>query len=78
MRNAHYTWILLLAVVLLLPAAQLTARAADQSAEYKDKVLGFGISRDVGDAASRQAGEVRQQIANKARSLFKREPLGFD
>ena len=78
MRKTHRAWILLVVVALLLPAFRGTAWAADQASEQKDKAPEFGISRDVGDAASRQAGEVRQQIAKKARSLFKREPLGFD
>jgi small-conductance mechanosensitive channel len=78
MRKAHHAWILLAAVVLLLPAFRITAWADDQASEQKEKVPEFGISQDVGNAASRQAGEVGQQIAQKARSLFKREPLGFD
>jgi small-conductance mechanosensitive channel len=78
MRKARRAWILLIALALLLPAVQATAWAADETTEKKDKSPEFGISQGVGDAASRQAGEVRQQIAKKARSLFKREPLGFD
>jgi small-conductance mechanosensitive channel len=78
MRKAQSVWIFLIAIILLLPAVRFTAWAADQTSGQKDKAPEFGISQDVGDAASRQAGEVRQQIAKKARTLFKREPLGFD
>jgi small-conductance mechanosensitive channel len=78
MRRARLVWIILFAIVLLLPAVRITVWAADETSGQKDKAAGFGISHNVGDAASRQADEVREQIAKKARSLFKREPLGFD
>jgi small-conductance mechanosensitive channel len=78
MGKAHRAWILLTALVVFLPAVQLAVWAADETNGQKDKTPEFGISHDLGDAASRQAGQVRQQIARKARSLFKREPLGFD
>jgi small-conductance mechanosensitive channel len=78
MRKANRAWILLTALVIMLPVFQLSAWAADEASGPNEKSPGFGISQDVGDAASRQAGHVRQQIEKKARSLFKREPLGFD
>ena len=78
MIKAHRAWILSLTLFLLLQVLQVSAWAADQDTGQKDKTPGFGISHDLGDAASRQAGQVGQQIAQKARSLFKREPLGFD
>ncbi|MEJ2155216.1 MAG: mechanosensitive ion channel [Desulfobacteraceae bacterium] len=78
MRRSRWTWILLFALFLVLPTVRAAAWAVDQKTDQKEKAPEFGISQSVGDAASRQAGEVRQQIAEKARSLFKREPLGFD
>ncbi|MEJ2445991.1 MAG: mechanosensitive ion channel, partial [Exilibacterium sp.] len=78
MRKFPFTWILLVVSVLLLSTAQAVVWAADPPAEQKEKGPEFGFSQDVGDAVSRQAGEVRQQIAKKARSFFNREPLGFD
>ena len=78
MRKAYCAWILLVAIVILLPTGQVGARASDRNSGKEDNGHEFSISQSLGDAASRQAGEVRQQIANKARTLFKREPLGFN
>ena len=64
--------------VMLLLTFQTAAWAADKPSGEKEKGPGFGISQDVGSAVSRQAGQVGEQIAASARSLFKREPLGFD
>jgi small-conductance mechanosensitive channel len=78
MRKALLARIFIVGFVLFLPAVQAFAGAAGKSSAPKEKGPEFGISQGVGDAVSRQAGQVRQQIANKARSLFKREPLDFD
>ena len=78
MVNAQRTKIVPVIAVLLLLTTSAVAWAAGQATAEKEKNPAFGLSRDVGDAASRQAGQVGQQIAKRARSLFKREPLGFD
>jgi small-conductance mechanosensitive channel len=78
MRKARFAWTLLVVAVFLLSTAQAVVWAAGSPVEQKEKGPEFGFSKDVGDAVSRQAGEVKQQIAQKARSFFNREPLGFD
>ena len=78
MVNAHRIKIVPVIAVLLLLTTCAAAWAAGQATAEKEKSPGFGLSQNVGDAASRQAGQVGQQIARSARSLFKREPLGFD
>ncbi len=78
MRKAPFAWTLLVVAVFLLSTTQAVVWAAGSPVEQNEKGPEFGFSKDVGDAVSRQAGEVKQQIADKARSFFNREPLGFD
>jgi small-conductance mechanosensitive channel len=78
MRKTSLAWFFLFALILFMSASSAYAISADKSSGQEKKSPEFGISQSVGDAASRQAGQVSRQIAKKARSLFKREPLGFD
>jgi small-conductance mechanosensitive channel len=78
MVKAHRFKIVPVIAGLLLLTMYAAAWASGHASAEKEKSPGFGISQNVGDAASRQAGQVGQQIAQRARSLFKREPLGFD
>ncbi|MBI5552416.1 MAG: mechanosensitive ion channel [Desulfobacterales bacterium] len=56
------------------PSPLLTPAAAAEKEEDAPKI---GLSEEMGDAMSRQAGVVKKQITKQARSLFKREKLGF-
>jgi small-conductance mechanosensitive channel len=38
----------------------------------------IGIAEDVGEAAKREAAKVREDLEKQAKSLFEREPLGWD
>lgn len=68
---------LVLTVVLTL-ISPTTVTAADEPTQRAQQVPTFGISENMTDAVSRQAGQVKQQIEQSARSLFHREQLGFD
>ncbi len=52
--------------------------AADKTSAAKQSEADFGLSKDMGDAMARQAGQVKKQLEKQAVSLFKRQPLGFD
>jgi small-conductance mechanosensitive channel len=60
----------------LVPCSPLLTAAA--AAEKEDDAPKIGFSEDMGNAMARQAGEVRKQFEEQARSLFQREKLGFD
>ena len=78
MRKVKSSRIIPVVAVMLLLTFQTVGWTADKPSGENEKRPGFGISEDVGDAVSRQAGQVGEQIAASARSLFTREPLGFD
>ncbi|MBI5062198.1 MAG: mechanosensitive ion channel, partial [Desulfatitalea sp.] len=61
---------------LAIPCSPLLSTAA--AAEKEEDAPKIGLSEDMGDAVARQAGEVKKQFEKQARSLFKREKLGFD
>jgi hypothetical protein len=59
---------------LLLP---FTLLAADPAAKPTEPSA-IGIADSMGDAMLQQATEVRDDLTEQARSLFEREPLGWD
>ncbi|MDJ0721762.1 MAG: mechanosensitive ion channel [Desulfobacterales bacterium] len=64
-------------VSLLLVVVPLAALAADAESPPADEPA-IGISEEMGEAMLRQATEVREDLTREARSLFEREPLGWD
>ena len=65
---------LLILTLLLLPA---WAPAADPETP-PDESPAIGIAEEMGDAMLQQATEVKEGITRQAKSLFDREPLGWD
>jgi len=65
----------ILLTVLVFPAG-LRAAESQQAAPAEKPAI--GIAGSMGDAMLKQATEVRADIAREARSLFKREPLGWN
>jgi len=74
-RNSH----LIIAAILLvmLPFPSVLPAAAETEAAPQEKTA-IGIAESMGDAMLKQATEVREDITREARSLFEREPLGWD
>ncbi|MDJ0884390.1 MAG: hypothetical protein QNJ48_09515, partial [Desulfobacterales bacterium] len=70
----HAIAALLIMAVLLLPAI---ARASD-AASPPEASPAIGLSEEMGDAMLRQATEVGEDITRQAKTLFEREPLGWD
>ncbi|MFZ1985204.1 MAG: mechanosensitive ion channel domain-containing protein [Desulfatitalea sp.] len=66
-----------LALTLLLPAPA-PLHAANATEADTEESPSFGLSQEMGDVMSRQAGQVKKQIEKNARTLFKRQRLGFD
>ena len=64
----------LMVIVFLLPTG---IRAAEPETS-PEEAPAFGISEDMGDVMVRQAAEVRDDLTRDARSLFEREPLGWN
>ncbi|MDJ0667658.1 MAG: mechanosensitive ion channel [Desulfobacterales bacterium] len=64
----------LMMMVFLLPVGTW---AADPEASPQEAPT-IGLSEEMGDAMLRQATEVRDDLTRDARSLFEREPLGWD
>lgn len=71
-------WVCLLVIVGFIAGQAADLLAADAAPDKVEEKAAFGISQDLGDAMSEQAGKVRKQIEQGARSLFKREPLKFN
>jgi small-conductance mechanosensitive channel len=75
-----FAWLFILTwsvgLMLSVPCSPLLTAAA--AAEKEENAPRIGLSEDMGDAMSRQAGEVKKQLQQQASSLFKREQLGFD
>lgn len=65
-----------LAVLLSAPVPGLPAEAP-ASPETMEKPS-MAVSENMGGAAKREAAEVRKKFEEQARSLFEREPLGWD
>lgn len=72
----RYVFACAIALMLLVPSIATAANTTTVQ-DGKEKP-GFGLSEDLGHAMSRQADQVKQKIERGARSLFNREPLGFD
>ena len=70
----RFTMALVIILLILVPLAALAADAASPPAEEP----AIGISEDMGEAMLRQATEVRDDLTRQARSLFEREPLGWN
>ena len=66
------------ATILLLVLFVPTVLPAAEPETTPEEGPAFGIAESMGDAVLRQATEVREDLAREARSLFKREPLGWD
>jgi small-conductance mechanosensitive channel len=66
--------VVIVLLVLLLPASLMAADPAAKPTEAP----AIGIAETMGDAMLQQATEVREDLSRQARSLFKREPLGWD
>jgi small-conductance mechanosensitive channel len=64
----------LLLLVLCLPAGVPAAESKTKT----DTAPSIDIADSMGDAMLRQASEVREDLTRQARSLFEREPLGWD
>lgn len=73
-KTRRHALILIIVTALLLPAGML---AADPESS-PDESPTFGIANEMGDAMLRQANEVRADLTRQARSLFERQPLGWD
>jgi small-conductance mechanosensitive channel len=52
--------------------------AAEDPLPEPDAAPAIGIAEEMGDAMLRQATEVREDLTRQARSLFEREPLGWN
>jgi len=74
-RIRRLTTTTLFLLVLLLPSS---LPAADPAAEPTEEPSAIGIADSMGDAMLQQATEVREDLTEQARSLFEREPLGWD
>jgi len=74
-RIRHLTIATFFLLSLLLPSTLL---AADPAAEPAEEPSAIGIADSMGDAMRQQATEVREDLTRQARSLFEREPLGWD
>jgi small-conductance mechanosensitive channel len=68
---------LIIATGLIFPAGLRAADPEDVPASAGEAPA-FGIAEQMGDAMLRQASEVRDDLTEQARSLFVREPLGWD
>ncbi len=69
---------LILAILVSVLTVLHAGYALSQEQVDQNKKPSIEISEDVGDAMVRQAEEVKEQFQEKAKSLFKREPLGWD
>ena len=69
-----FSTIAVILLVLFLPAG---LPAAEPEAA-PDDAPAIGIAESMGDAMLKQASEVREDLTRQARSLFEREPLGWD
>jgi len=74
-RIRRLTTTTLFLLVLVLPSS---LPAADPAAEPTEEPSAIGIADSMGDAMLQQATEVREDLTEQARSLFEREPLGWD
>lgn len=68
---------LILACVLFLTAAGAWAADSQPAEEPQKDQPAISISEEMGDAMARKAASVRDQLAEHARSMFDREPLGW-
>ena len=64
--------VVLLAAHVRYGSCQETGSSGDKN---KPKI---GIAEDMGEAARKEAAKLREDIEEQARSLFDREPLGWD
>ncbi len=72
--------VLQITFLILFLAFQATALAAksNEAPKSNEKKTDIGINQNVTDNISRQVVQVRKELASGAKSLLKREPLGFD
>lgn len=78
MRHSDTSFLALIFLLLMgmtVPIPGWAANATDGAAGTSPE---FGLSEKMGEAISRQAGEVKKQIEESTQQLFEREPLGFD
>jgi small-conductance mechanosensitive channel len=67
-----------IAFVVFLTAAAPTVSAKEPSASKSAEKPDIAVTEDMGEAAKRQAAKVTEELHEKARSLFEREPLGWN
>ncbi|MGD9211767.1 MAG: mechanosensitive ion channel [Desulfobacteraceae bacterium] len=67
-----------IAVILLSFPCLILAEEEELPKEPTEKEPGISLSEDLGDAMVRQASQVREELGQKALSMFDREPLGWD
>ncbi len=69
-------WIIASCLITVLAlSADLAAANTQEAAKEAPSIA---ISEDMGDAMAQQASRVKEQLQRKARSLFERQPLGWD
>lgn len=71
-------WPLLTLILWFFTVTPILAWAVEKDSNATVQEPEFRISEDVGDAMSRQAGQVKARLEQQARTWMKREPLGFD
>ncbi len=82
MQKAHLPKLPMIITILLLLVFQAIGQAGEQAgsqaAGKTSKSSSVALSPTAGGDLSRQVGQVKQQLQERARTLFQKEPLGFD
>ena len=69
-------WIIMSCLISILAfSPNLAAAKTDETAKDAPSIA---ISRDMGDAMAQQANRVKEQLQRQAKSLFERQPLGWN
>ena len=77
-RPRRLTIVTIFLLGLMLPSGLPAADPAADPSSKPTEAPTIGIAESMGDAMLKQATEVRDDITQQARSLFEREPLGWD
>ncbi|MBN2033250.1 MAG: mechanosensitive ion channel [Deltaproteobacteria bacterium] len=72
------TFIGLLLLMVLLAANVPSVSSEEAGSSRTEDTPEFGIAKDIGEAAKREAARVKEDLEKQAKSLFEREPLGWD
>ncbi|MFC1864169.1 hypothetical protein ACFL1Z_09495, partial [Thermodesulfobacteriota bacterium] len=73
----RFTFIGLFLMVFLAANVQCFSFEEPGSSRAQD-TPNIGIAKDMGEAAKREAAKLKEDIEERAKSLFEREPLGWD